>query len=190
MSDSNAEYIKLITSEHTTKPKFVAYVKAFLDMCSPMVDCYNDYAILFMLDTAEGDQLDILGELAGITRNLPISGTDIPARLNDLYFRKVIKAKILQNHWDGTRAGLDKIIEQLYPELAYEIVDNQDMSYAITLLTDDLDAVEQALIFNNYILPKPSGVRVSYNNMENKMFGWDSDTAFIAGWDEGQWANS
>ena len=58
--DDNTKYIDLITSEHYNKPKYKAYVKKFLDMLSPAVNCYNEYNILFVLDTAVGSQLDII----------------------------------------------------------------------------------------------------------------------------------
>ena len=44
MADSNVPYLKLITSEHSVQPKYTEYVKTFLDMISPCVDIYNDFA--------------------------------------------------------------------------------------------------------------------------------------------------
>lgn len=190
MSDSNEAYIKLITSEHATKPNFVSYVETFLDLVSPIVDCYNSFSTIFNLQNAVGDQLDIIGTLVGVSRELPINVAGIPSTLSDEYFKKVITSKILQNHWDGTRQGIENIIVAIYPNVPFEIIDNQDMSYSVTLLTSQLDAVDQALILNGYILPKPSGVRVSYNIMEAQLFGWDVDTGFIGGWDKGVWQNA
>lgn len=185
--NDNTKYIDLITSEHYNKPKYKAYVKKFLDMLSPAVDCYNEYNILFVLDTAVGSQLDILGDLVGIGRNLPTTNPDIPATISDEYYRRVIKSKICFNHWDGTREQLEKIIDENFPGLSYELVDDQDMSYELTIIYPNADPVVVALLKEGFILPKPSGVRVNYEVIEAPYFGWDKDTDFIKGWDQGTW---
>ncbi len=187
MPDDNTKYIDLITSEHYNKPKFKAYVKTFLDMLSPVVDCYNEYNVLFVLDIAVGSQLDILGSLVGIGRDLPIDNDTIPSTLPDNYYRRVIKSKIYANHWDGTREQLEQIIDNVFPGLAYELVDDQDMSYELTIIDPDSDPVVVALLEEGYVLPKPSGVRVNYNVIDTPYFGWDKDTAFIKGWEQGTW---
>ena len=190
MADSNVPYLKLITSEHSVQSKYTEYVKTFLDMISPCVDIYNDFDVLFALDSATGDQLDKLGELVGIGRQLPVVDEHIPSTLDDEAYRLVIKAKIYKNHWDGTIEGLQKIFSAFFPSLPYEIVDNQDMSYTISLIDPDADELFVALIMNGFILPKPSGVRVDYNIMESSLFGWDADTAFVKGWDKAIWSSN
>lgn len=189
MADSNVPYLKLITSEHSVQPKYTEYVKTFLDMISSCVDIYNDFDVLFALDYAAGDQLDKLGELVGISRQLPVVDERIPATLNDEAYRLVIKAKIYKNHWDGTRKGLQDIFDAFFPNVPYEIIDNQDMSYTVTLIDPEADDLFVGLIMNGYILPKPSGVRVDYNIMDSSLFGWDSDTQFIKGWDKADWSS-
>lgn len=189
MADSNVTYIKLITSEHSVQPKYAEYVKTFLDMISPCVDIYNDFDVLFALDSATGDQLDKLGELVGIGRQLPVVDERIPATLDDEAYRLVIKAKIYKNHWDGTRKGLQDIFDVFFPDVQYEIIDNQDMSYTVTLIDPEADSLFVGLIMNGYILPKPSGVSVDYNIMDSSLFGWDSDTQFIKGWDKANWSS-
>jgi hypothetical protein len=190
MADSNVEYIKLITSEYQKSENYKQYVEAFLNLISPSVDCLNNFDVLFNLNNAVGDQLDKLGELVGIGRQLPIDDPDIPATLDDETYRLVIRARILSNRWDGTIQGLRNILDALFAEVSYEIVDNQDMSYLITLISPTIDDTLVALILNGFILPKPSGVRVNYEVLDNPLFGWDSETGFIKGWDEGKWANA
>ena len=189
MADSNVPYLKLITSEHSLQPNYMEYVKTLLDMISPCVDIYNDFDVLFALDDATNDQLDKLGELVGISRQLPVVDERIPATLDDEVYRLVIKAKIYKNHWNGTIKGLQDIFEAFFPNLPYEIIDNQDMSYTVTLIYPEADNLFIGLIMNGYILPKPSGVRVDYNIMDSALFGWDSDTAFIKGWDKANWSS-
>lgn len=187
MADDNSKYLKLITSEYYESENFNKYVKAFLDMASPSVDNLNDFLILFNLDNAVGDQLDKLGSLVSLTRTLPLNISEIPPVLPDDLFRQVIRARIYSNHWDGTIQGLNQIIEILFPNSAFEVLDNQDMSVNIFMIDSSLSEAVTALLFNGYIIPKPAGVNVNWQIQDSALFGWDSDTAFIKGWDEGIW---
>lgn len=190
MPDSNVQYLKLITSEYVQSEKFNSYVESFLKMISPNVDNYNSYNVLFNLETASGDQLDKIGELVGIGRELPTDNVNIPSKLSDNSYRLVIKAKIYKNHWDGTREGMEKIFKQFFPNLPYDIVDNQDMSYTVTIINPEITDEFLALITEGFILPKPAGVRVNYVILDTTLFGWDSETQFIDGWDKGKWSTN
>lgn len=190
MTDNNGSYIALITSEHADKLKFVSYVYAFLNMISPAVDMLTDFDIIFALENAEGDQLDMLGSLVGVSRELPVQVEDIPSILSDDTYRKVIKSKVFINHWDGTREGMEAIMAEIFPNLPYEVIDNQNMEYSVSIVAPDLTDEDKALIENGYILPKPSGVKCTYNILDSGLFGWDSDTTFIKGWDQGTWASN
>lgn len=188
--DDNKAYLKLITSEYAQKTKYNSYVKTFLDMLSPNVDNYNDFNVLFNLDSAVGDQLDKLGALVGIGRELPIDDSRVPSVLTDELYRTVIKAKIYKNHWNGTREGLETILRSVFADLPYEIADAQDMSYTVLIINPTISDAYLGLLMNGYILPKPAGVRVNYTVLEGKMFGWDTSNNIIDGWDGGRWANT
>lgn len=190
MSDTNEAYLKLITSEYAMKPKFNAYVEAFLEKVSPAVDCLNSFNEIFNLDNAVGDQLDKCGILVALTRELPISDPDVPSILPDELFRTVIKARIYSNFWDGTLASWNVIIKTMFPDASYELIDNQDMSVNIVMIDPSATATMIALLFNGYIVPKPSGVRVTWTIQDKALFGWDAETEFIQGWEKGIWADN
>ena len=145
---TNAEYLKLITSEYAESPKYNAYVEAFLKMLDPAINCAVSFDEIFNLDKAVGDQLDKLGMLVGITRELPFSDPDVPSILPDVYFRKVIKARVYSDHWDGTMQGLADIIHKMYPDAVFQIVDGQDMSYQIIIIDPGSDPTFAALLFH------------------------------------------
>ena len=202
--DDNKPYIDLITSQHKTKPKFRSYVEAFLDILSNGIKLegveQTDFSgtntillnldLLMNIDTASGDQLDKLGSLLALSRDLPIANEDLPLPLNDNLYRLVLKSKIIMDNWGGTNEGMKEAIQTLFPGLPAEFVDNQDMSITINLIYPDLSPALAVLIQEGYVVPKPSGVRVIYNIQEGTGFGWDSDTTFISGWDTGIWANN
>ena len=185
--DNNAPYLKLITSQYANKPKYNSYVEAFLNMVSPAVDCLDEFNTIFVLSSAVGDQLDKIGENIGLSRTLPVSSANILPVLDDNTYRKVLISRIYSNHWDGTRQGLETIMGAIFPNLPYEIVDGQDMSYDVSVIDPTFSDQDLALLNEGYILPKPSGVNVNYNIVDRPLFGWDSDTAFVKGWDEASW---
>lgn len=188
MSDNNIPYLKLITSEHSGCKKFYDYTKATLDMASPVVDVFGQFDTLFNLDNATGQQLDDLGSLVGISRTLPIDNEDIDPVLSDDSYRKVIKAKIMRNRWDGTMQGMRQIMSKLYSNIPYDIVDNQNMTITIYITDPQISAEDKALLFNGFILPKPAGVGVEYQIIDSALFAWDSDSEYFKGWDEGIWS--
>ena len=182
MADSNVSYLKLITSEYATKPKFNAFVEMFLKKVSPINDCFTSFDTIFNIDNAIGEQLDQIGNIVGISRELPVSDPDIPGMLGDDVFRQVIKARIYTNFWDGTIKGLYGIIEKMIPGAAYQIVDSQDMSMQFVVILPNADPT-----FRKITGCKKHTVKINYTIQENALFGWNSDTAFVKGWDEGIW---
>lgn len=190
MADSNVPYLKLITSEYAKKPLFNEYVETFLKKISPTVDNLNEFDILFNLETAVGDQLDAIGSLLSVSRNLPTDNENVPATLDDDLYRKVLKSAIYKYHWDGTRKGLEEILNIIFPNVPVDFVDNQDMSYTVRVIDPTFSQTDLALLQLGYILPKPSGVKVNYEIQDKPLFGWDTDGMFIQGWDKGNWSST
>lgn len=70
------QYTQLVTSEHNTRPKFMATIAL---LCQGSIDTQNVIATfpnLFDIDQAVGDQLDKIGVWVGVSRELvlPLSG--------------------------------------------------------------------------------------------------------------------
>ena len=172
----NSKYLDLITSEYATKEKFNAYVKAFVDMVCGAWNCLISFDTIFVIDNAEGDQLDKIADYFGLTRELPFSDPDIPSVLDDELLRIVIKSR--------------NIITTMFPNASYSVVDNQDMSVDVVMIDPGASMAKIGLLFNGYIVPKPSGVNVNWTIQDKPLFGWDADTAFIKGWDQGIWSDS
>lgn len=190
MADSNVEYLKLITSEYAKQKKFNQYVETFLDHISPTVDNLNEFDILFNLETAVGDQLDIIGSILNVSRTLPVDNVNIPSVLGDELYRKVLRSTVYKNHWDGTISGLQDIFKYIFPSVDVDIQDNQDMSYDIFINDVTFSGTDLELLKLGYILPKPSGVRVNYEIFDRVLFGFDSDADYIKGWDDGIWKDN
>lgn len=209
------DYLDLITSEHRKKPDFVAVVSLNVAVPLRVQDLLTSMNPIFDVETAVGQQLDIIGEWVGVSRNVSIpipnpffswegtallgwdSGSWQPAlaptsitTLPDDNYRILIKAKIAANNWDGTTDGAYAIWDQVFTDSTILIQDNQDMSYDLAIVGGMIDAITLALITGGYIPLKPEGVRVNAYYIaadDGPVFGWDVESDLLGGWDESSW---
>ena len=185
---STDDYLGLVTSEHRDQPNFSAIIQAFTQ---GFVDEINNQLALpsqLNLDTAQGDQLDILGKWVGFPRTVafPVTGVyfalDTPAvgfdqgswkgpndpdtgivTLDDGTYRLAIKAKIGANFWDGTMPSFLVIMNLVFAGTGITVtaVDNQNMTMDVTLSAKP-PALLRALIVSGFLPLKPAGVQQNF----------------------------
>lgn len=121
--------------------------------------------------------------------------------LSDETFRIILKAKVAINNWDGTNGTLPEILETALAGsgLSMQIIDNQDMTISIWVFPDeDISQVSLELlaaIRQGYLTVKAAGVwagsiqtpDIITPSTGSKFFGFDLDTDYIAGFDDGAW---
>ena len=194
-------------------------VSAVIQPSSDLIDLYALIPGLYDVDVAVGQQLDVVGQWVGISRNLDeaISGVyfafDIDGvgfdqgvwlgpfdpitgitKLPDDIYRILIKVKILNNHWDGTKETAYALVNQIFQTLGYSILieDPSDLTMALGLVRSgpSVKLIEE-LLFTGKLNIKPAGVRISYflsSASEGPLFGFDINNSLIAGFDTGSWA--
>ena len=143
-------YLNRIPWAHNDKPKFMAMIAGVLQ---PFVDAQAVLAslpLLYSLNDAVGVQLDRVGERVGLSRDIEVPITNVwfsfsdPLRgfgrglwrgpysdateinsLDDEVYRKLLRAKILANSWDGTVDGAQEALDAFFddPETHVFIVD-------------------------------------------------------------------
>lgn len=159
----NTEYLKLVTSQHYDKPKFIAWLTANLDVLDDADALIKSLDSAFDIDAAVGNQLDVLGQILGVNRLLTFQPSVDSPTLDDNTYRFVLKAKIAQNQWDGTIPGLTDLWNSVFPLAPINIVDNQDMTCDITFISQNFTTLQRELISNGYIMPKGQCVDFSFN---------------------------
>lgn len=129
---TNQEYVDLIPSQNRQLTRFPRVVEALVDGPVQLTNQLHSWHLKFDLDTAVGDQLDTIGEWIGFRRYLQVEITgvyfswdDIPQlgwdngrfkgrfeaesqmeTLGDEDYRRLLKALININRWDGSQLTL------------------------------------------------------------------------------------
>ena len=167
-------YLNLVTSEHSTKPKYMAWLSVLLTPLIDAIKLNEDVKKAFDLNTAIGAQLNIIGKWLEQPRQVGFQPTDGSSSvLNDNYYRTVLKAKVVKNQWKGTISNFYSFWNVLFKgqPLQIYLVDNQDMEPVAIIWSSSVDQMMQDLIANNYIVPKPAGLGLTVRRI-------DSDTTF------------
>jgi fibronectin type 3 domain-containing protein len=198
-------YTDLVTSEHATKPKFIATLSALV---GPAVDYQNflrqGLAKAFDLDTAIGVQLDQVGLWVGRSRavSIPLADTYFSwddnrlgwdsgvwqgpydpvtgiTSLDDDTYRNLLRAKIVLNATDGTITTAIEALELLFSEVPgtlLSVKDNQDMTMTVGISGVIPPAIYIALLQANELVIAPEGVGIDY-------VVTSVNTTAIFGWD-------
>lgn len=214
-------YLNIITSRHNQKPKFMATVENNAQPYAADIAVAQSMVSLFDIDVAVGDQLDILGQWIGPTRNITIPLTGVYftldnallgfnqgswyssfnpltglVRLADDAYRTLLRAKIVNNQWDGTIPGAYAVWESAFAGSGLGILiqdlDNMHMIMALTGAVPD--AVTLALFKGGYLNIKPSTVKIDAYLTPTvagaPYFGFDVENSSISGFNVGAWGNA
>lgn len=216
MADRN-EYTDLIAGYHVGKDKFQQWV---FTLTEPLRIARERLAALrddFDVDKAVGPQLDAIGVRVGVSRSLPMTLTDVYFALDDVdgigldlgvwkgtydpvdgtttlgdeTYRAVIKAKIAQNHWDGTRGSLPDFLGEVLgqfgqPAKVLDLEDLDTMHVVLHLTKDTTPPIVWELFSRRIIDVTAAGVSVDLVD-NNPWFGFDYETASVKGLDESEW---
>ncbi len=151
----------------------------------------NFFSNVWDIDTAIGSALDVWGRVVGVQRIIPVvnvglflgfhemgeayagnfdnapfwNGEPISSNyaLSDASYRLLILLKAAFNITDATIPSINQMLLSLFPNRGKCFVtDNQDMTMTYTFQFS-LTSVEQSIVVNSGVLPRPSGVKVLYS---------------------------
>lgn len=219
MTDRMDEYLARVPSEHRNRPKFRATLKNTLAPACRLMELLDSVPKAYDVDHAVGDQLDVVGEWVGVSRELSAKLTGVYfewdsssldtgwgrglwkgkydpesgiTSLDDDTYRTLIKLRILTNRWDGTIETAYADWQTVLGDSVLVIQDPQDMTIQVGIAGKMLSTPLRAL-FKQQITPfKPAAVRVSVyylSTVDAPLFAWSKDTEAMAGWGKGAWAD-
>ena len=201
-------YLNLITQDLQT-PNFLAITDLWTRACWASILTLQNLPNLFNLDTAVGDQLDIIGEWIGFSRNISpgitsasfswgvsglgwgqaywgtSGGADGVTVLPDTVYRQILYAKQILNSWNGSIDEIVQSLETAFPTNSIMVVDGQDMTMTINI-AGYVNPLTVALIHNGYFNIRPAGVHITFN-VSSIFFAWGVENSSEKGWSEGSW---
>lgn len=155
------KYRKMVVPEHR-RPKFLAWLLENLQRVDDSECLLLEIDPAFDIDKALGEQLDVTGTIVGRERQVNFEPPlGISPVLDDEMYRVLQKAKISINQWDGTLPSLWELWERLFPQYAFVMYDNQNMTLDLYIM-GDTSIMERELFSRGYVAPKPEGVRIRY----------------------------
>lgn len=215
--DDCSEYIDKITPFFRGSPNFTAMVCRVTSAIVRTRSVVIAVPYAYDLDQAIGAQLDVCGEWVGRSRkiiiplenywfSLDIEGLGLDegvwyneydpttglASLNDDDYRRIIRAKILANNWNGLIETLPEIIEMIVGDTNTKVFvdDSLDMSYVVGLSRHIPGLIALSVLDSNGIPTQPGGVHqeiLCISEEGTSLFGFDVDNEYIGGLDGASW---
>lgn len=176
-----------IYAQYRTKPKAVAWYAITRSLANQLSDVAQAVRVMYEIDTAVGEQLDILGRIVVIPRNFiqPVAiiptqfaaagndpgefgddtdmfsglSSDSDTKMSDELYRLVIKSKIIKNNSDATTESILYGMNFLLPNAeVLRITDGENMSFTVEFY-GNITPLERYALLNAQLVPKPQGVR-------------------------------
>lgn len=183
------DFWNTIISQYANSPILTQLISDFDDYIDQTMNMQNFFDLIWNVDTAQGYGLNVWGRIVGVIRTLHIvnpsqyfgfneatilsafgfnqapffSGDPLTSNfdLSDDAFRVLIFAKALANISDGSIKSQNQLLLNLFKNRGNCFVtDGLDMTMTYTFAFA-LTPVEQAILGQSNVLPKPVGVSAS-----------------------------
>ncbi len=142
------DYLSLFPGSTREKARFMSLARAVLQQVMDLQAVVGELNAAFSPDSAQGTQLDALGESLGLSR----LDTSAGAAATDEVYRDFILKKLVRWGWDGTNKTVPGITEQLQAGSVEK--DNRNGTVTVTGAGTQPAAVKE-------IWPIPAGVRTT-----------------------------
>jgi len=179
-----------VISQYANSPRTDAVIETFGQAVDQTENIDAFYDLIWNIESAVGYGLDVWGRIVGVTRTLTVASSvffgfeqqsptvdvfgpggvspfyvGVPAtsnyQLTDSAFRTLIFAKALANICDGSIPAINQVLMSLFPNRGNcYVTDGEDMTMTYTFRFF-LTPVEQAIVSQSGVLPKPAGVEAS-----------------------------
>lgn len=174
-----------IYAQYRTKPKAVAWYEITRKLAAELGSAVDAVRVMYNIDTAEGEQLNIIGRIVVVDRAFvgqveldpglfavtdgdqfgdteavfAALYVDQDGQMSDDLYRLVIKSKIIKNNSDATIESILYGMNFLLPNAeVLRVTDGEDMSFSVEFY-GNLTDLERWALLNATLVPKPQGVR-------------------------------
>lgn len=174
-----------IYAQYRNKPKAVAWYHIVKSLADKIGDAANAVRIMYDIDRAVGNQLDVIGRIVVVSRNFVENVTlnpglfaepdgsefgdesaifsslniDSDTVMSDDIYRLVIKSKIIKNNSDATIESILFGLNFLLPTANFlRLVDNEDMSFSAEFY-GEISELQRWALLNVNLIPRPQGVK-------------------------------
>ena len=181
---------KLLISRFVEAEKLKAYLAAFAKQAQEIEDAIMQLLNERHLDVAEGVQLDIIGKIVGLERE--VLGT-VLSTLTDADYRRFLKSKILATNNNTSREVLTECYRLIFN---FELVRVEETRGQILVIVPRaITAEERALFdlkdkFGRWVCPRTAGIALVPIAYQGEYFGWQDDpNPDRRGWGQAPWVN-
>lgn len=176
-----------VYAQYRNKPKAVAWYNITRSLATQIADVAGAVRIMYSIDSAEGEQLDIIGRIVVIPRDFmgkvtmetamcandvngpaefgdtsamcSMPSVDQSMSMSDKLYRLAIKSKILKNNSYATIEDIIDGMNFLLPNAQVtRLVDGEDMSFSVEFY-GQITNLERWALVNASFVPKPQGVK-------------------------------
>lgn len=169
-----------------------------LEICTAFEQVRKSYDI----DTAVGQQLDVIGRIVVIGRSFETptndeiyqwgqltvqwggagiqyqpSGGQISNEASDVIFRTLIKSKIAKNNSSSTLDDVVGALLYITGVTSVRVIDNEDMTFSVSF-GSELDATTRFVLDTFDIVPRPQGVEFLGYTEEPAITQWGGDLSW------------
>jgi hypothetical protein len=192
-----------IYAQYRTKPKAVAWYQITRKLAAELEDPATAVRIMYNIDTAVGEQLNIIGRIVVIDRTFtgevalnpglfaePDGAefgdteavfaalyVDQDGQMSDDLYRLVIKSKIIKNNSDATIESILYGMNFLLPNAdVLRVTDGENMSFSVEFY-GNITNLERWALLNVQLVPKPQGVMFNgfLEGLDYVQFGDDTE---------------
>lgn len=120
-----SKYVALLTSQHRDKPKFRKTVETLISPLIDCLECLNGLNDKFDLETAKGDQLQIIADWVGapnsIPNSVPVAYFGFQGQSGSLTWREVDDPSIKSGYWrESGMSGFTAL--EMSPQLFKKVI--------------------------------------------------------------------
>ena len=118
------DYCSLFSAAVRELLRFSALAQVILRQVEDLISLVPSLQSVFSIDTAEGVQLDLVGEMMGVPRSAAADSSDET-------YRAFLKAKLILWRWDGTNESVTALLAEAFPGQGVTLTDNGDMTVTV-----------------------------------------------------------